>query len=204
MANKKIFVYDFDETLCLFQTPDEFIEYCISESFFRRLLSVFVLNLFIVRLARAFGFSKKKLLLLTMCGMRENEILCKAKDFYEIKIKPKLNVKVLERLLKDSEDGDIIILSGGFKVYIQFFCSEYSVEYLEANDFKVKSSRILGILLGRDCVGAEKVVRLINILDKDLFTYDITSYSDCFSDQPLFDVSNSVYLVSGQRISQIK
>ena len=114
MAIKNIYVYDFDETICLFQTPEDFIDYCIRDSFFRRFLSSIFKNWLIKRLIKSLGYSKKKLLILTMYGMLESDILSKAKTFYENMIKPNLNPKILERLKLDSEHGEIIIISGGF------------------------------------------------------------------------------------------
>jgi phosphoserine phosphatase len=55
----------------------------------------------------------------------------------------------------------------------------------------------------RTCYGSEKVLRLMECLD-DISEYDITLYTDSFSDQPLIDISSSAYMVDASCGSSTK
>ena len=104
-------------------------------------------------------------------------------------------IKIKEWYLDKDHDRDIIISA------YPYFLLEKGVKNLKIKDLIASNvSKNTGKFNGKNCYGSEKVKRL-----KDKYSNVIVEniYSDSYSDKPLFDISNNVFLVKKDKIKKL-
>ena len=207
LNNKSISFYDFDETLTNFQTPDKFVNFCLKSK--NKNIKIFIFKIlkskFVNKLTSRLKFLKaprKKILLKLIKGYSYNEIKEFSKQYYEENIKNNLNKELIETLNNEKKQNKrIIVVSAGYEVYIEHFKKDFQIEAIISNKFKFVKNVFPGELLNNDCIGFEKVKRIKKYLKiKDNKLKNSISYSDCFSDQPLFDFTEKFCLIKDGKI----
>lgn len=207
IKNNQWAIFDFCETLVCFQTADAFIDFIKNKSNSKKIkVGSFVLRLvnkskvfsLINRISKRNQYLYKQLKLRLLSGLSETEILRYAKEYFDEKIKPNLIYETTEKLKKLQKLGfKIIIVSGGYSIYIQFFAKEFNVDVVIANQISFKDNICRGKIDGLECMGDNKIL-LLNKFFKDKPAYSET-YSDNFSDLPLLQWSDKAFVVSKQQ-----
>ncbi|MBS1537290.1 MAG: HAD-IB family hydrolase [Bacteroidetes bacterium] len=137
---------------------------------------------------------KDKKLMETIAFDFNNEILLKRE-----------HKNVVERLHWHQKLGHtIIILSGGFDIYLQYYAQTYNIEKVVSTALLFENDNFLGI--DEECLGAKKITKLKKILFwEDVDWEHSYSYSDSKSDIPLLSLTgNSFVIHNKQDISWMK
>ncbi len=200
----KIVFFDFFETLVSFQTADKFVDFCRSKK--KKISSIFLENirLFFVffsvfkilsRIQPENNFHKKfKLFQLKGITIIELEEL--AKLFYEENIKPNLIGKIINELeVKKSQNYKIVIVSGGYSIYLKYFCEDYNIDLLLATEIDFRSEFCTGNIKGLDCLNENKITKINREIDINKYI-DSIAYSDSITDLPLFNFVKTGIVVS--------
>lgn len=108
----------------------------------------------------------------------------------------KNNNKIKEFYLKKNHDNDVII-SASPKFLLKPIAINLKIKKLIATDVDKNS----GHLLGKNCKGKEKVLRLKKELPNILVN---ETYTDSYSDQPIIDLADHAFLVKKEKIVKIK
>lgn len=196
MANKKdkIAIFDFCDTLVSFQTANEYVRYYVKNY---ATLSIKWRH-FIYLILSASGLIshmekkhpekniRKRILLWQLKGSTRDKMEMIAKEYYERRIKPCLVSETITELLKCKKEGcKILIVSGGYDIYIKHFALEYGIETrnIIANQLLFDKKLFIG-KYDLECMGEEKV-RLLSKILKQRDDFNVVAYSDSESDLPM-------------------
>ena len=190
-------IFDFCETLVNFQTADSFSRFVLKKE-----SKNFVLKIdFLLDKIKFYRFcsklnldswSQKNFLLSSLNGLSKEKLKSYAELFLESKILPNLNEKVFEKFLNHLNANDFVIInSGGYQPYLDLFVEKYGVKKLFSTEFKYIDNIFTGKIKGIDCLGQEKVRKMIEE-GLDFNNYDgIIVYSDSITDMPIFNLATT-------------
>lgn len=194
---QKVILLDFCETIVKFQSADRFVEYVskVKNSNLIRLLILFyriVRKIGIVNVLEKYLYNSsinKRLILLRLIGLSQNEIDSLALTYYRDIIKPSLIEDSILALNKFVKKGyRIIIVSGGYDVYLKYFAKDFDISDIVCTKIKFKYGRCLGLFSGLDCINENKIKLLNKFLkDNNIVINKELSYAmtDSESDLPL-------------------
>lgn len=201
---EKLAIFDFCDTLVAFQTADAFVSFVFEKTHSKRMMVLRGIHSLLYKfrivhiLYRLFPNSSvnKRIIAYQLVGMDEDSINKLAKDYYTERIRPALiQDTVLELKRLQSAGYRIVLNSGGYEPYLNFFAADYNIkpEDLLCTRFIFKHGRCSGRFKGKDCMGEQKVVLMNERFDKEK-VYSIV-YSDSLSDLPLFKWANKSFIV---------
>ena len=203
--NRKIALFDFCETLANFQTADAYVKYVISKDYikikkgFNYYLQILLFKLKISSVLFHLGININKFLLLNnLKGLNYELLSNEAEKYYKDVIKPNLIKETLFELEKlKKEHYEIVIVSGGYDIYLRYFSYDYKVDHLLCSNLLFKNNIFTGSLDGKDCMGEEKIARIKKSLGLiDLKSCESIAFSDSISDMPLLKFAKKAVVVS--------
>ena len=206
----RVSIYDFCETIANFQTANSFIEYITDEINTEQINRVIKTRKFYSKI----GFKKatnvlghftnyyfdKFFLLTAIKGMTKQQIEEYGRKFYRDRIKDNLISVTVDRIRLEQEAGyRIIIISASYEPVVKAFCDDYHIDHLIANMFDYDSNdRFTGKIIGKDCIGKNKVKRMNSCLSEYDYTI-LKSYSDSKSDIPILLAAETGIVISRNR-----
>ncbi len=197
-------LFDFCETLVNFQTADAFVDFVCRNSP-RPFITVAGLALrilnkmkFLSLLDRIYGselYLLKRYKLWLLKGYTMKEIEDCSLLYYETRIKPNL-ISATVNLLKELKNNGykILIVSGGYSVYIKHFANQFGVDGIIANEIKFNHGICLGSLDGVNCMNNNKTI-LLNSFFQTRPDYSV-AYSDSITDVPFLSWADKGVVVS--------
>lgn len=194
----KIAFFDFCETLVNFQTADEFVRFTYKKVYNRELeINKFYAKiLFFLDGITRYRFSlNKRAVLRKLKGLTYHQIDTCAKIYYDEVIKPNFIQKLIDVLNKKKVEGyNIVIVSGGYNVYLKYFAKEFYVTDVISTRIGFRNEICTGKFDGIDCLNFNKV----SLLDKIYNSIELYSeaYSDSITDIPFLKWANEGYVVS--------
>lgn len=199
-------VFDFCDTLTNFQTGDGFVKYVVAKrnSRLRRIYLKFIPLLvqlrFFAVLSKLLPVTnlEKRANLLALRGLKYQYLDVLAQEFLENEIIPNYHPELMSRLKAHRHTGDILVVSsGGYDMYLRYFCKSAQIEYLNSTKIAFKGDRCLGRFDGPDCMEEQKVIELNKLIAEHQWSVDkMTVYSDSISDMPLFKMASSRFVIS--------
>lgn len=202
----KIAFFDFCETLVNFQTADNFIYYIRKNSKRKRWMLVWnYIRIFLVYtkiiyyLTRIFPKSSihKRLVLFQLKGYTNIEVDKYAQLYYNKCIRPNLIEPVIDEMKFLQKEGyRIVIVSGGYDVYLKYFAIEFGIALKDILSTKIKFNKkgiCCGVFDGIDCLWNNKVLILSKFYKKNSI-YSI-AFSDSETDLPLLNWANKGIVV---------
>lgn len=198
---KKLALFDVCETLISFQTADAFVDYVRehadeSTMAFRMKRWEFVLKLakffWVVRICNKFfpkWMVEKRWKLYQLKGLSELFLIKMGQNYVDDVLRYSELKPVVERMHQHILDGyDVLLVSAGYDIYLQFLGGLYGVPVI-ATEIGFVNGICTGRIDGADCYGEEKVKRIRKYLftgDGDaVYEEDCVSYSDSDSDLPM-------------------
>lgn len=206
--DEEVILYDFCGTLVDFQTANAFAKYAAKKcglrnnlwDYLRIVINRLRLLSTINRLYKRISVNKA-LLLYRLKGQNSNDLDQYAYEFYQEQIRPHFIQPVLEQMKKDISDGKtVVIISGGYDIYIQHFAKEFGVKNLICTELNFKNNIFTGHIKGKDCMAEEKLKRLQRFFPEISSSHrsaSMTLYSDSDSDLPLFNICRHRKVVLG-------
>lgn len=199
---EKVALFDFCETLVSFQTADAYIRYIQSHS---KSTNIFVKRLYnILNKSRILGIVRrifpkasvdKRFLLKQMKGRSYEDMERFARDYYMNKIKPNLIHPVVEQLLKMQAEGfEIVIVSGGYDIYLKYFAEEFNVKYTLSTSIEFKNGICTGRFSGKDCMFDYKIDCIHSVVNGDVEKW--YAFSDSITDLPMLGLVGNPVVVS--------
>lgn len=200
---EKIVFLDFCGTCVPFQSADRFVQFVIDNYATLAIRSRGIILKVLEKLRivkRIERWSKqritaKKLILFQIKGLSKKVIDEAAEQYYMQIIKPALIPEIMDEIIAKKRDGyRIVIVSGGYDVYIRYF-----MNYIGGEADDVLATPLVfadGIFTGRmglDCMGENKVTYIQKHLNLN-YIYSI-AYSDSPTDMPLFEIADKAYFV---------
>lgn len=201
----KIALFDFCDTLVSFQTANEYVRYYVENY---ATLSIKWRHFIYLALSASGIIShiekkhhsrniRKRILLWQLKGCPYEKMNIVAEQYYNNRIKPCLIKETIAELLKCQKEGHkVIIVSGGYDIYIKYFAFEYGIELNDiiSNRLLFKKNSFTG-KFDLDCMGDEKV-HLLNKRFEIRENLEVVAYSDAISDLPLLKWADRAYVVT--------
>ncbi len=202
---EKVALFDFCETLVKFQTADRYVQYVCDNSdnrAIRRKLKAYRwgYNSQLIPVASMlFPHSSinKRLILNRLRGFDKETLESLAKDYYSSQIRPNLIGDTVSDLRRLQQDGfRIILLSGGYDIYLKYFAEEFGISDIISTSIGFKNNISTGTFCGIDCLFDNKIKMLEEYCRQNNIEIDRRnsfSYSDSKSDLPMLNyVGNRV------------
>lgn len=196
----KVAIYDFCETIVDVQTADLFLEEVLSK---KRVF--FIRKGLLYKVLAKIGVlpkSRKFYLLSKTKGVDKSffDLVCQE---YACYLNGRVNDKVLSQIYSDLSDGlKIIVVSGGFSIYIEEFFLSLGIPFEEiiANDICFENGICLGGIESLDCLSNEKVNRIEKYIESSKKSVEIDKcYSDHISDVPMLNLADKAYVVKKKK-----
>ena len=159
--DNKLVILDFCGTVVDYQTFNPFIEYVLEKSgkISYRGFFCYALKLIDSGLSKfgiALNLYKKKIVKYTK-GISESFMEQCAFEYYEKKVSNHYIPETLELIDRLKNNGYcIIIVSAACNMYLKFFASDYSIDYIIANELLFENGESKGRLKRKDCIGKRK------------------------------------------------
>jgi HAD superfamily hydrolase (TIGR01490 family) len=202
--SKILVVFDFCDTIITGQSVSLFLNYLYNkESIIKKYYLKVRTKLNPFKLD---DINYKSHLLRPYKGLTKKELDIIGKEFYNNVLKSRFNKKVISKLKFHKErNHKIIIISGGFDVYLKYFAEEYQIELISTK-LEFKDNEFTGRLI-EQCLNENKIKMLKSKFN--LKNYDMKesfAYSDSKSDKDLLSLFGNVYVIKikGQALNWIK
>lgn len=201
MADKKIAIFDFCDTIFNGQSVSYFINFLNSKLPIYKKIYTAIRRKFSPPSTNSKAY--KEFLLKSFYGTDINTLNKISKEFLEKIILPNLHQKVMQKLKEHKENGDmLIIVSGGFENYLELFRQKFNIDHLVCTKLAIKEGKFIAKIDGKECLGEIKIKKLkeaVNLAEFDLQNSYV--YSDSISDKPLFSlVGNKIIVKNHQNI----
>ena len=203
-TKRKIAFFDFCETLANFQTADAYVDYVREQTQSKRMLKLerfrdwgIKIRIFwlIDKLTRGRYSIYKMSKLYQLKGFGRDELEQYAIRYYQEVIRPNFITKMVDILRqKKSEGYEIVLVSGGYDIYLKYFAKEFCVNNVISSRIMFNGNICSGLLWGIDCINENKVI----LLNKQYKREELVSeaYSDSISDKPFLSWVNTGYVIS--------
>ena len=204
----KLAIFDYCETLTVCQTANWFlVRYAYQNLGLTRRVKAWALTAMPV--FSSVGYikkSRKKWLLESLKGeSRANIESFATKTFLPWLITKENRALQLELRRVQSLGYKTVILSGGLAVYIRAHNQSLGADLVIADELEFTNGVATGRILGRECLGLEKVNRLSKSLALDSFDLiHSRAYTDCLSDFPMLELVGEPFMVEKENFKALK
>ena len=206
-----IAVFDFCDTLFNLQSANSFVSFCFKDKDFKkesRYLSRLIFGFITLKLVNDFFdkfFSKlnfsKKMHLYALKGISLERLLLLAKKYYDVILSNHFNKVIINILEGHIQKGHIVIVaSGGYDLYLQYFKEQFCIDYLICTKLKFNGCISAGVIEGEDCLGIVKLQRVKDYIDEN-YTENVSTivYTDSYSDFPILCWADEAVVIAISR-----
>ena len=135
---------------------------------------------------------KERVISYFMKGREVSELNTYSINFAENIIPTKLTDQAIKQLRYHENAGDkIVIVSASLDLWLQYWCKTRDFD-LVCSIAEVKDDRITGKLVGRNCIGVEKVSRIKKAYKLEEYS-KIYVYGDSKNDLPMLSLGTDAY-----------
>lgn len=206
---KKLAIFDVDFTITRRETLMELYRYSVKEN--KRNIRYLPRALYggIMYLAGVYDEKRvKESFLKFIDNMDEKELKSFVKRFYENRLSKILYNDSIEMIKKLKSEGyDIYLISASPEFYLNELYSIKEIDKIIGTRFAFEDGKFKRKMIGKNCKGAEKVVRLNEVLKKENIEVDYENsymFSDSLSDKPLLDLVGNAYLINYKKNTDIE
>jgi HAD superfamily hydrolase (TIGR01490 family) len=189
-SDKEIIVIDFDETLYKKDSLIEFCKFIYRKKPFQSWAIIVQIYASVLHLFKIIDTKRyKELFLLFLYKIPEEQVASLAKEFWENTGMENFHANITA--LFNRKEYRIICVSASPELYLKPIAEVYQLELIGTLLYYHQHKYFIQ---GENCKGKEKVLRLKKYLAKEELVI-AESYSDSWSDKPLFEISKKAYLV---------
>lgn len=135
---------------------------------------------------------KQKFLAWFYKGMTVNKFNNKAESYVAKRLHKLIRPAAMKRILWHLQQGDkVIIVSASFEEYLKLWCKQHDLDCI-ASKMEQNDGEFTGKILGKNCWGPEKVVRIkmaVNLQDYKT----IYAYGDTRGDKEMLSIAHEKY-----------
>jgi len=198
----KVALFDFCETIADFLTADRFVQFVQFNSkptnrHIRVLYVVLNKSRILGVLRRVFPKASisKRLVLLQLKGRTYDELALLAQQYYETVIKQHFISPVVSELLRLQQEGyKCYLVSGGYDIYLRYFCEEYNIDGLLCTKIRFSNGICDGKFDGADCMFENKVQMIKSEISGDSSSW--YAFSDSKTDLPMLEIVGNPLVIS--------
>ena len=191
--SKKIAFFDFDGTITTDDSLLKFIRFVVGDR--RFLLGLVVLSpmLVLYKLKLIPNYKAKQYMLSWFFkGMSKDAFLKVANEYSLVHIDKILRPKAIEKINWHKNQGHkVVVVSASIECWLRPWCEKNSLELI-ATKLEIKDDIVTGKLLSKNCYGVEKVNRIKELYDLEIFDY-IYAYGDSSGDKQMLEISHEKF-----------
>jgi len=179
-------VFDFDGTMTTGDSFAAFLRTAVGPVRYSRGMIILSPHLLRYALGMIPDWQMKERVLTRFLGGWREEALRAAAEKFAVNELPKLvKPAALERLhWHKRQNHRTILVSGSPALYLGPWASAAGFDDISATHLAIEQGKVAGRILGENCVGPEKIERLVKLLG-DLSNYYIFAYGDSRGDKEL-------------------
>ena len=186
-------LFDFDGTITTDDSLLKFIRFVVGDR--RFLLGLVVLSpmLVLYKLKLIPNYKAKQYLLSWFFkGMRKVDFLKVANEYSLVHIDKILRLKAIEKINWHKNQGHkVVVVSASIECWLRPWCEKNNLELI-ATKLEIKDDIVTGKLLSKNCYGVEKVNRIKELYDLEIFDY-IYAYGDSSGDKRMLEISHEKF-----------
>lgn len=195
---KSVLLLDIDHTVINTDSMIDFLIYSLKTKTLKTLLKLpYIIIVIILYAFRIVSLKKaKEAVFYPIIDFSDKDL----EDFFTKCLVPKIN-KSMEKVIKDAKDKNqyILMVTASPYAYMQYFKKyKYANEVIGTGLF-YENSRHKNQIIGNNCKGEEKIVKIKEILLKNNIEIDFENsyaYSDSKSDMPMLRLVKHGFLVN--------
>lgn len=197
----RLCIFDFDGTICSFDTADAFVFFAIEGRSTAGIRAKNAIRKIWLRgLSRFFGSNarssvNKRLVLWQLRGMEESLLEEKALAFWNERIRPRLRPEALALIERRRSEGcRLWLVSASYDIYLKHVAATLSFDRMVSTRIGFAGGVCKGIIDGRDVRGSEKI-RRVSAIGESAFLRPVEAVSDSASDIPILTWADSAVVV---------
>ena len=204
LETNKVALFDFCETIANFQTADAYVDFVREKLNDKQMYKMermqnLLKKIKLIQIAERITGNKysinKRIKLLQLKGQSYLLLQELAKEYYQERIRTNVIPEMLNKLLELKAEGyKIILVSGGYDIYLSYFVNEYSLSDVISTRIGFKNNICTGRFDGVDCLRDGKTFLLDRYFDSRP-KYSI-AFSDSISDLPFLNWADEGVVVS--------
>ena len=204
LETNKVALFDFCETIANFQTADAYVDFVREKLNDKQMYKMermqnLLKKIKLIQIAERITGNKysinKRIKLLQLKGQSYLLLQELAKEYYQERIRTNVIPEMLNKLLELKAEGyKIILVSGGYDIYLSYFVNEYSLSDVISTRIGFKNNICTGRFDGVDCLRDGKTFLLDRYFDSRP-NYSI-AFSDSISDLPFLNWADEGVVVS--------
>jgi HAD superfamily hydrolase (TIGR01490 family) len=146
------------------------------------------------------SYIKEAFLTAFMKGAKRSEVNLIVEDFWKNFLAKHRNETVINKLKWHSNNGHrVYIVSGSFDFYTEFLKKTWPVHGIIATRAEWTGDMLTGKMIGENCKGKEKIIRIENELGIDLQDVEYYAYTDSYSDFELLRNATFPFVVNSKK-----
>ncbi len=205
IMKRSIAAFDFDGTLTTRDSFLAFIRYACGKWRYYAGFALYA-PMLLLMLARLYPHDRAKQRLFShfFKGWQHDRFAALAREF-STEIDKMRNHPVINRLQEHVARGDTVyIVSASLPEWIEPWCSQLGVNAVLATEIQVNSEGLItGRFKTRNCYGAEKVARLLQV-EPNRWQYILHAYGDSAGDKEMIAFADEGTLITGQPLPPLR
>jgi len=140
-----------------------------------------------------------------MKGAKRSDVTLFVGHFWKRFLKKYQNEAIVNHLKWHSENGHAVyIVTGSFDFYTEYLKRIWPVQDIIATRAEWVGDELSGKIIGKNCKGNEKIVRIEKELGLNLQDIQYYAYTDSYSDFPLLRYATFPMVVNSKKSSEFK
>ena len=191
---KNLALFDFDGTITNTDSLSNFLKFISGpiKYFFYKYICHFHLYVLYYFKINDYNKLKKSQIKTIISGMSVNQLNNYSKYFYDYILSKQIRPEAIKCLVDHKKKGDtVVIVSASLDIILKYFCDEYDCNLI-TNQLSKDNYIFTGEILGKDCNGIEKVVRIKSQYDLNKYNI-IYAYGDTKQDIHMLNLAQHKY-----------
>jgi phosphatidylglycerophosphatase C len=185
-------LFDFDGTITQKDTFIEFLKFTHGKIIFSLYFLMLSPVLILLKLKLIPNWRAKEIVLSFFYRSYKRDTLEKLGNEFINKIDKLVYTEAKNKINFHKESGDrVIVVSASCNIWIKPWCNKNQIELI-STDLLFIDNKFSGKLNGKNCYGAEKVVRITQLLNLNEFKY-IYAYGDSKGDKEMLSIANEMF-----------
>lgn len=195
---RKVLLLDIDYTVINTDSMIEFMIYSLKTKFLKTLMKIpYILIVLILYVFKIVSLRKaKEAIFYPIVDYNDYEL----EKFFKLSIENKINNN-MKYIIKDAKEKGmyIIMVTASPYAYMKYFKKYGFTDEIIGTNLKYEEGKYKNELVGENCKGNEKVIRINKLLKEKSISIDYENsyaYSDSRSDMPMLALVENSYIVN--------
>lgn len=202
---KKVLLLDIDYTVINTDSMIDFIIYSLKTKTIKTLIKIpYIFTMLLFYSIRIVSLKKaKEAIFYPIVDYSEKEL----EEFFTTVLEKKINKSMIEIIIKSKNEGAFILMvTASPYAYMKYFKKYAYADEVLGTDLAYENLKYANLIIGDNCKGKEKIIRIRKILNKENIDIDFENsfaYSDSQNDIPMLSLVKNAYLVN-KKNGQVK